>query len=302
MTKSNTEVLIFGGRGFIGRNLKEALASQYDVYSTTQSVTDQTDEFQLDLRDEGAIKDLLDRLKPEVIINCAGIVDASQDVTLNETYTHNILQAVVDAGLSPERIIICGSAGEYGNVHEDEIPVGEHVPLRAQSAYGMAKVAEESVALEYAQEHHLPVVVARIFNPVGADMGEKFLISRLIKQLGEYATGERSAIEISRKDSLRDYVAIEDVVSALSLFVSHKPKERVYNIGSGKSTSNADLVQMILQNSKLESSPPIVETATEPELPVASQADISRLSTEFDWQPTHSIADTIKETMNERAS
>jgi GDP-4-dehydro-6-deoxy-D-mannose reductase len=121
------------------------------------------------------------------------------------------------------------------------------------------------------------------------------LIPKLIAQVAAVKAGTSPAIEVSRLDSRRDYIDVRDVARAFRLIAEGNPSHEVYNVGSGMATSNAELIEMVLAESDLAVQPTIVETAAEPEALVAIQADISRLHHDFDWQPQHQLAETVKE-------
>ncbi len=299
MEANNVKVLVFGATGFIGKAVSEGLSNNHDVHTTTRFEATNEREHAVDLLSPDAVRKVIELVQPEVIINAAGIIDPNADVSQNVTFTDNILNGVVESGLVPKRIITFGSAAEYGLVSPDELPVSENLTLRAGAGYGHAKILEEEKALSYRDSHDLPVVVARIFNPIGPKMADKFLVSRLKSQIKEYQRGARDSLEISRKDSTRDYVAISDIASAIRALAEGEPKHSVYNIGSGTTMSNGDLLQLMVKSSKIEGEPEVRETSQDPEPTVASKADITRMKQDFNWEPRHSIADTVEEIMND---
>lgn len=67
---------------------------------------------------------LCKKRNPDAIIHCAGIVDKTEKARLNVVFTDNLLRAIREAGLSLQKIIICGSASEYGVV-DSESPISE---------------------------------------------------------------------------------------------------------------------------------------------------------------------------------
>jgi GDP-4-dehydro-6-deoxy-D-mannose reductase len=287
--------LVFGADGFIGRNVCAALEHDYDVIRATQDIlSGVVNNVQVDLLDQESIKKVLDGEKPDVIINCAGIVNANSDTDLNLQFTKNIVEQVANVDTEIE-VVICGSAGEYGRVSPENIPVREDAPLNADSGYGLSKLKEEKYALEYGKEHGIKVIVLRIFNPIGKDMADQFMTMRLVKQVREFRSGIRDSIEVTRLDSKRDYISIKDVASAFKAIVDGSPKYSVYNVGSGVSTTNKELMDLLLKNSNLDNMPRVKETSNEAEQLVAVCADISRISNEFGWHPTHQIEEVIKE-------
>lgn len=292
------KILIVAGDGFLGRNIRGFLARNHEVYVTSRTESIDPDMFYMDLEQIGTIRKVLDEIEPEVVISCAGIVDQAQDVNLNSVFTKNLLTEVAHSKKRPTRIIISGSAAEYGYILPENLPVGEVVPLNAQQGYGLSKVREEEVAHQLASQYNLPVVVARIFNPIGVGMHPKFLISNILRQISEFNTGKRDCIELSRFDSRRDYVSVRDIASAFGAIVEGSPRYSVYNIGSGKSTTNQDLVNLILANFKYSSKPHLRETSDIVEPLVAVRADIKRLASDLNWYPQVTLEKTIKEILH----
>jgi len=130
-------------------------------------------------------------------------------------------------------------------------------------------------------------------------MHPRLLLPSLIRQAAECTKGARTSIEVSRLDARRDFVAVTDVASAIKCLIEGEPEYPIYNVGSGVATSNAQLVELIIENSKLKDKPKVVQTSGEPERPAASQADVSRLKNEFGWQPKTALSDVIKDILDD---
>lgn len=288
-------VVVFGANGFIGGAVAAELSqSGHQIYN---GISPETGEL-VDLLDANAVQKYISETRPDSIINCAGIVSGEPtDFEKNVQFTHNILEAVHNSGTTIKRVVVSGSAGEYGEV--TTLPVNESVPLNGKSPYAESKIKEEQEALQLSEEYKIPVVVARIFNPLGPNMKERFLIPGLIRQIKAIKEGASDSIEISRLDAKRDYIDVRDIAKAMRLIIEDSPKEHVYNIGSGRATSNREILELILEHSKLKEIPKVVETSESPEPQFASQADITSIHGEFGWTPSKSIEEVIKETINE---
>lgn len=284
------KVLVFGSSGFIGRHVAESLSGTHGVVRASH---DRDGDDGVDLADFGSVVGIINRDKPDVIVNCAGIVANDERANQNVVFSDNILRAVEASDLLVRRVVVMGSAAEYGVVLPEELPVGEDTSLRAESPYGKSKVAETNRALEY-RDHGLSVVVARVFNPVGPGMPERMIVPRILTQLIDIRMGRQSHLEISRLDALRDYIAVGDVAEGIRTLVEGEPEHAVYNIGSGVATSNGRLIDEIVRQSGLKVMPEIVETLAQPEPLYAPQADISRL-TAMGWRPRHSLEEVIEE-------
>jgi GDP-4-dehydro-6-deoxy-D-mannose reductase len=240
------------------------------------------------------------RLKPDIIINCAGIIENTEKAFLNVTYTENLLRAITESGHAPMRLIIIGSAAEYGVLGSRDLVVDENVATEPAGNYGRAKAEEIQRALKYGEKHGIPVIVARLFNPLGPNMKGKFLTSNIISQIKNIKVGERHTIELGRLDAGRDYVDVRDAGEAIILLAESSLRHAVYNIGSGVRTSNRTIVEILLETYSLPPDTPVTETNPLPEPFVAERANISRIHRDTGWKPKHTILDTIRSIYDEQ--
>ncbi len=288
------KILVFGADGFIGRAVSSALEPGNEVWRGMRGLPASTSfGIKVDLTKPAQIAAALKQVKPDVVINCAGIVENNSAAELNQVFTKNLLDQVVASGMKFHSIIILGSAAEYGVVKSPG-PVSEDTPIKPTSAYGRAKAAEVTTALKYRDKHHLPITVARIFNPIGAGMHSKFIIPGIIRQVEAIREDRVHAIVTSRLDSTRDYIDVRDLAEAVRMLALGTATKPVYNVGAARSTTNAELIELILRVVALPSRPKVIETA-DPEPRVADCADISRIGQEFGWHPKITLQQTVME-------
>src|SRR5215831_10358977 len=89
----NMKVLVTGGTGMLGHKLVQRLSSKFDVFATVRGTFDQIERFQIfdrdrtiervDLSNESDIRRSIEIVKPNVVVNAAGVVKqrpSSQDV------------------------------------------------------------------------------------------------------------------------------------------------------------------------------------------------------------------------------
>lgn len=286
--------LVIGASGFIGRNI--VLKLKETGINPIVADRNGTNE-KVDLLDRNSLIALLDKYTPDIIINAAGIVENSDKAMLNVEFTKNLLEAVLSMDKKPRRIIIIGSAAEYGEVDDSNTVISEEALLRPSSIYGTGKKMETELAMTYRKKYKLDIIVARVFNPIGPGMKDRFLITSILKQLKDHP----DFIEINRLDSARDYIDVGDVANAIIKLTDTNVSSRntIYNIGSGKSTSNKQLINTLLKEIRLPKRPQIIELMDKPEKKFAAKADISKIKIEFKWEPKISLKEATMEIINE---
>ena len=131
--------------------------------------------------------------------------------------------------LSSTRLYIhnSGIAGE-----DDDLRVN---PLRFEDLYNLSKATGESIVLSLGAKGR----VARLSNVYGPGQRGTF-ISMILEEATRYGTITlRSSLQ-----SARDYVSVEDVARMLVQIALHG-RQRIYNVASGISVTNADLTDAL---------------------------------------------------------
>lgn len=295
--------LILGANGLIGRNVVRELSKKKDdvVFAATRKNGGGESGLMVDLLEKETIASALEKSKPDIIIHCAGIITNNEDAILkNPMFTLNLLQTIMDLGMkSIKKIVILGSAAEYGELKGEAKRVNEETSLRATSPYGISKILEVSVANRFREEYGMPVVVARPFNPLGYVENSRQLIPRILQQVQEIKQKKRDYIEVTRLDSERDYMSVKEIARAIVVIAGKVQNNyHSYNIGSGESTTNREVVEAVLRVCELHNVE-IKETSSDPEPKYAAMADVGRLTEEFDWESRLELEKITKEIIDE---
>jgi nucleoside-diphosphate-sugar epimerase len=174
------------------------------------------------------------------------------------------------------------SAYVYG--HPDSLPIGEDSPVRPSNPYALTKRLAEETCEFYASAHELPVITIRPFNVYGIGQAANLLIPAIISQV--LTDGE----EIIVKDlgPRRDYVYLEDLVTALLATLDKPGGYRVYNIGSGVSLSVQEVIDVI-QDIAHTRKKVVCDTAVRTNELMDVVADITRAERELGWCPETSF-------------
>ncbi|NTV66182.1 MAG: NAD-dependent epimerase/dehydratase family protein [Chlorobaculum sp.] len=225
-------VFITGGRGFIGRNLGEALAqSGYRVLAPSSS--------ELNLLDQQAVDAFMRRQRVDIIVHAAN-KGGGRDTMHMQDVVHSNLRMffnIIKHSDSVEKIIHFGSGAEYGKhkqiVMVEENEAGIALPL---DDYGFYK----SVCSRYIEQSGSNIVNLRIFACYGKyeDYRYKFISNAIVKNL------LGMPIHI-RQNVLFDYVYVDDLIKMVLWSIEFDPKQHVYNITRGDGIELVALAEMI---------------------------------------------------------
>jgi nucleoside-diphosphate-sugar epimerase len=121
------------------------------------------------------------------------------------------------------------SIAAYGSQPADRL-VPETTPLMAADAYGASKICGEAILRAYAERHGVDGVALR----VSAVYGPRRTTDCLIREIIQNGLAGRPTISPYGAGWRRQYVNVEDVVSAIVLALDHSGlPQSAYNITGG---------------------------------------------------------------------
>jgi GDP-4-dehydro-6-deoxy-D-mannose reductase len=250
-----TTVLVTGAFGALGQAVIARLrkSGNYRVVATSRLCDDKSG-FQLDVRNPEQLAAAINRTEPDLLLHLAATfaTDFDDAYAVNVEATRHLLDAVQKSG-SRMRILLIGSAAEYGVVRKEENPIREDRVLCPVSIYGLTKAWQTQFAGLYASRG-VDVVVARIFNLDGPGLSERLFIGRLQKQIEEVLAGRRSVIELGPLSAIRDYVSTDEAAEQIIAIATHGESGRVCHVASGKPITMRDILIRYLANHKLGAS------------------------------------------------
>lgn len=299
------KVLITGAAGFCASHLISRLRRDesieiagLDRVQAEASAPGLDRYFQADICDAGAVGSIVGSVAPDSIFHLAGAggagVPASVLCSVNLLGTANVLEAV--RGKVPQcRVLVIGSAAEYGAVSDSQLPVREDAPCHPTGAYGISKHAAAMLAIEYARRAGLKVVVVRPFNIIGPGVPPSLVLGALVARLKDALRSEEPQIKVGDFNSERDFIGVSDTVDAYVRLLQAEPWGEVFNICSGKAYSIARLAEMLVANSsrrvRLEFDPDLV-----PASPVRSiYGSFEKAQRAIDFQPTMELERVLAE-------
>lgn len=307
-------ILITGVAGFVGRHLFNRLGTQYPdaiIHGTAIEEPQQLGNERLqyhviDLKDTKAIYDLIDEVKPDQIYHLAAQSSPRRSFQIPwETLENNIkaqlniIQACLALALRP-RLLVISSAEIYGPVQPNQLPINEEFPLRPTNPYGVSKVAQDMLGLQYYLSHKLPILRVRPFNHFGPGQSEGFVATDFAIQVARIEMGlQKNVIEVGNLAAERDFTDVRDVVQAYTMIMEKGVPGEVYNVASGKAYSIQYLLDVLLKYSKTTIEVRVDPTRMLPiDVPIV-RGDVTRLQTLCGWQTTIPFETTLLDVLND---
>lgn len=248
-------VLVTGATGALGRAVIARLRKNrnYRVVATSRR-GDDVNYLQLGVSSPDQLAALITRIRPDLILHLAATFthDFGDAYAVNVEATRQFFEVIQHSGLGA-RILLVGSAAEYGVVRPDENPIRENRVLNPVSVYGLTKAWQTQLAGLYASRG-VDVVVARVFNLEGPGMSERLFIGRLQKQICDVLAGRKSVIGLGSLSAIRDYVSTDEGAEQIIAIAEYGELGRVYHVASGNPVMMRDILIRYLAIHKLDAS------------------------------------------------
>ncbi|APV45151.1 UDP-glucose 4-epimerase [Dehalogenimonas formicexedens] len=252
-------IVVTGGAGFIGSRLCLRLCDLgYSVTILDNLSTGQLDRLKPMLEHSGARfvqGDIRDKAILERIISGAdylyhlaasisvakSIVEPLTTLDVNASATLEILRLAAKYEL--KKVVLASSAAVYGDV--ELMPVNEQTALNPLSPYAISKVIAEQYAQLFNDFAGMPTVILRFFNVYGPGQDSTSEYSSVIPKFIHRVTSGQPPIIFGDGEQTRDFVHVDDVVSATILALGENARG-VFNVGSGEAATLNHLTWLLL--------------------------------------------------------
>jgi len=253
-------VAVFGVSGFSGRHFeayvaKNGLSESFRFFGQTRTAAKAAmsgvfEYREFDPRNSSHIREFLGEVRPAYVLNLIGRFRAdcfTEFIELHVELSRAICQSVCDLGFRPAKILLVGSAAEYGGCNSN--PVGEDAETAPITFYGLSKLYQTLLGQYFFRNHDLPVVIARPFNILGSGMSKDLSIGSFQAQIEELPVG--GVMSVGNISTGRDFLDIMEVCRRYWTLLKRGTPGEVYNICSGEvRTIDAVLREMIALSGK----------------------------------------------------
>jgi GDP-4-dehydro-6-deoxy-D-mannose reductase len=241
--------IVTGAEGFLGRHLVHELR-RHGVHVTALGRQPRPEAWYIAMGDapwcSTRLAGIIATAEPDAIFHMVGgtVGSRAELEQLNVGVTATVMRALQDVRMRP-LLVCCGSAAEYGAAIIDGVPVGETATCAPTGAYGAAKLAQTHAALAFAEATGTPVLVARIFNPIGPGMPPYLALGEFARQIA-VLRAPHGVLQTGNLHIFRDFIDAEHVVGALRNLAQNPDARGVVNICSGQATELSRLVEILI--------------------------------------------------------
>jgi len=291
-------VLVTGGAGFIGSNLANRLAADNDVVAVDDLYLGTPENLDDDVRFvEASVLEPDLPTDVDVVFHLAALSSRAmleenprEGARVNVEGFVNVVEQAIDDG--------CGTVvyASTSSIYDNDPPGREDDPVEADTGYEASMLSRERYGEYYGSYYDaLSVAGARFFSVYQGYGGAE-------SHKGEYAnTVSQWAAKMADGDvpvlwgdgsQTRDYVHVSDVARALELIADER-LGGVYNVGTGRSVSFNETVEMLNEALGTE-----IEPEYEP-VPLSNynyeqRADASGLEAATGWTPQVTFEEGVR--------
>ena len=249
------KVLVTGGAGFIGSHIVDKLIqSGHRVIivdnlasGKKENINPKAEFYEVDIRNMPDLEKIFREESPDIVNHHAAqndvttsMKDPAFDASVNILGSLNLINLSVTYKI--KKFIFASTSVVYPDTND--LPTSEEYLIKPISAYGISKYAIEQYLKLYNENYGLKYTIFRygnVYGPRQDPNGESGVVAIFSKQISE---GIRPTI-FGDGNKTRDYIHIDDVISANMLVLDKLGNGNVYNLGWGREISDFEVLDTV---------------------------------------------------------
>ena len=258
MITKNSKIYIAGHNGMVGSAIWRTLTAKGYTDLIGKSSTE------LDLRNQQAVKDFINKEKPEVVIDAAarvGGILANNDFPYqflieNLQIQNNLIDTALQSGI--EKFIFLGSSCIYPKLapqplKEEYLLTGDLEPTNEW--YAIAKITGVKACQAIRKQFNKDYVSLMPTNLYGThdnfDLNSSHVLPAMMRKFHEAKekqkrTGFSEPVELWGSGTpMREFLFVDDMAEAVVFALENKLPEYLYNVGTGEDLTIKDLAETI---------------------------------------------------------
>jgi GDP-L-fucose synthase len=297
----DTRIYVAGHRGLVGAATVRALQRQ--GYRNLLLRTRQ----ELDLTDQGAVREFFDRERPAAVIMAAarvGGINANNShpalfIRDNLLIQDNVIDAAYRSGVA--KFVFLGSSCVYPKLAAQ--PIKEEYllsgPLEPTNEwYAVAKIAGIKMCQAYRREFGFNAISLMPTNLYGPgdnfDLQDSHVLPALIRRFHEAKQrGDETLSVWGSGTPRREFLHVDDMADAVVYLLKNYEDESIVNIGWGEDVTIRELAEAIMAASGFKGR--LVFDSSKPDGTPRKLLDTTRM-TALGWRPKISLKEGIEST------
>ena len=191
----------------------------------------------------------LEKINPNIIINLVSYYKNNINLSfkINTRLPLNLLSWVEKRKIV--RLVLIGSAAEYGDVFNGGKSLHESSPLKPTSIYALTKALQSLIFLKFYKKYKSNIILVRIFNLFGNIFNKEILIGKINNFIK--SKNRNKILKLGNLSSYRDYISLAEAAKMITTIATKARKGSVYNVGSGRPILVREMIYNILRNHKI---------------------------------------------------
>lgn len=248
-----------------------------------------------DIADEHRVEEVIARHAPDVIINYAAETHVDRSMMYPKAFmetdvlgTHALLEAVKRHKIS--RLVHISTDEVYGSIDQGEF--FEDSSFQPNNPYSASKAGGDHMCRAYWESYRTPVIVTHSCNFFGPYQHPEKVVPLFITNILE---GKPITVH-GNGQQVREWIYATDHCRAVDAIVHRGIAGSVYNIGTGKRCTIADLAKTIITLMNADES--LLRYGHDrPGQDHRYATNANKLRTELDWEPLTQFEDGMRQTI-----
>ena len=284
------KVLITGGAGFIGSDVKNTLSkSDCEILTVGRN---KKEDYEIDLQNL-RLEKIISDFSPDIVCHFASGSniqrageDKEKDFTDTVVSTQNLINCLFK---KPVKIIYLSSQSVYG--FPEYLPVSEVHPAKPVTIYGENKLKAERLIIQ-SKLNHVIFRVSSVFGG-GQDYSKSGVIAKFISRM----KNNQSPLVFNSFDLFCDLIYINDLTSAIVKAIDKESiKNEIFNLGSGKSMTLKEILDILYKYFPNAPRPELIKNSFYMDKKEKClYLDITKAQTKLQWSLKYSVEDGLKE-------
>jgi GDP-L-fucose synthase len=303
MMDKSEKIFVAGHRGLVGSAIVRRL--ERDGFNNLAT----RDRLELDLTNEGAVRNFFAEEKPAIAILAAarvGGIKANNDFPVeflldNLRIQDNVIHTAHEAGV--RKLLFLGSSCIYPKFAPQPIPETALLggPLEpTNEAYTIAKIAGIKLCQAFSREYGANFISAMPTNLYGPndnfDLETSHVLAALLRKAHEAKTsGARELLVWGSGKPRREFLHVDDLAAACLFLLAKYDSPEIINVGWGEDISVRELAELVCDVVGFDGE--LAWDTTKPDGTPRKLLDITKLRN-LGWQPMIPLRDGVAQTYN----